>query len=1383
LARQEGRRYLLATGVARYRQMPEVDLPAVAEDIDRISRLFTSRLGYQRVAGLEMNPTRDELEHGLRGFFRQADLQPADFVVVYYAGRSAILESGEHVLIPTDADPSDPGAGAVPTDEFARWMLEGTGVRQLLVLLDTCASGKGNRELLTQPLTEVEEPGVGVVTATRPMQSAEAGAFSSAFERAVDSCATAGHAPPWLPVDAVIGVLNRDRRVPGSQCVRLRAVSSEADLPAFIPNPRHDSRTVNVDLIGQQRILAQTDQAVEWFFAGRHRVLSELAAWLTRNSGDARMRAITGDPGSGKSAVLARLVLLGQEGSGRSAPPIHVAIDARNKTLEELLTAMSSAIGTTADTVGDFLEQLDAMPSAIVVVLDALDQAVMPTRVITELLRPLNESPEKIKLRLLVGTRRHLVPLLGDQVVVHDLDEKAYLERCDVAAYARRCLLDAVPRSPYLDASEEVVEAVSTAVAESAGRSFLVAGIVSRMLAMEDCGGDPSDPAWRDKLPRSAGAAMRLDLERLGEHAQRAWDLLVPLAFSEGDGLPWEDLWAPLASAASGRTYTDDDIGWLREHAGSYIVEGVEHGRSVYRLSHQALTDHLRQGVASLQVQRAMTRLLIQHASAAGDDAGDWTHAHPYIRASLAAHALAGEMIDELLTDPRYLLAADPSRLLPASRFVRAASARSAATAYRRSLHHLQYKPRAEHAAYLQLAAHCYGAEELADRIEAEGLSRPWSVRWARWRPEELAQILGWHAEPVSALRLREVNERPVVVSASANTVQVHELATGTLISRCASAHRDGVIVVDLADLEGRPVIVSGSVDGAVRAQEMMTGRTLTRLRVHKGWVTAVAAGKVDGHTFIATGGDDGKVQVLHFAGGTAISQPLTRHLGPIGAVAVNEVNGRTIIASGGRDRVVQVRDLKSGAAVCDPLTGHAGPIASLAIGELHGRMVIVSGGYDSRACIWELEAGKISARQVTSHRKVVSAVTLGRLDGQDVAVSWDGDRSARCRNLQTGATVRASVTAHDDPVSAATLGELDGHPVVVTGNRSGMIMAWELGLGSSQYGTEHSGRPAIEALSIGELRASAVVVSGDNDGNVAVRQLTTGAMVRPAVQMPTGEVIAIRAEDLHGTSVLLSGHRTGLEVEGDGQDARQRDLQLGETPFSAMTLGRIGHQPFVAVADYRAVVRIVELYPPRTVQRVSLRRNRGSIDAQAAIQIDHRLWTVAGYSSGVVALFVSDIGSGNGSTSRTRIFSGRSAITALSLVEADGHPIMVMGTRDGSVQVFEIPEPHGGGVIPLRRRVTPGKLRPLAIWHHDNEVTDTAIARYDDRLLVASAGRDNTIRLVVPGQPEMTTIDLDSPVTAVAVGPSETMAAATLHGIVLIDLGAAQQRLGGRRR
>ena len=69
---------------------------------------------------------------------------------------------------------------------------------------------------------------------------------------------------------------------------------------------------------------------------------------------------------------------------------------------------------------------------------------------------------------------------------------------------------------------------------------------------------------------------MRRDLRlRLAVEADKAERLLLPLAYAQGNGLPWEDIWPRLVEALSpGSGYGNDDLIWLRRTAGSYAVEG-----------------------------------------------------------------------------------------------------------------------------------------------------------------------------------------------------------------------------------------------------------------------------------------------------------------------------------------------------------------------------------------------------------------------------------------------------------------------------------------------------------------------------------------------------------------------------------------------------------------------------------------------------------------------------------------------------------------------------------------------------------------------------------------------------------------------------------------
>ena len=182
-------------------------------------------------------------------------------------------------------------------------------------------------------------------------------------------------------------------------------------------------------------------------------------------------------------------------------------------------------------------------------------------------------------------------------------------------------------------------------MAEAAGHSFLVARISTRTLATTLTLPDHNDPAWRRGLPTTAGEAMGHDLnQRLHpKDTQRARDLLLPLAYAEGAGIPWEDIWAPLATQLATATrvsYTDQDLEWLREHAGSYVIEAAEQARSAYRLYHQALADHLQQALPDAQAHQVIARFLVAHTPTHPGGGYDWAHAHPYTRRHLASQPM-----------------------------------------------------------------------------------------------------------------------------------------------------------------------------------------------------------------------------------------------------------------------------------------------------------------------------------------------------------------------------------------------------------------------------------------------------------------------------------------------------------------------------------------------------------------------------------------------------------------------------------------------------------------------------------------------------------------------------------------------------------------------
>ncbi|MYV41900.1 hypothetical protein GT030_24290, partial [Streptomyces sp. SID1328] len=685
-------------------------------------------------------------------------------------------------------------------------------------------------------------PGLVIVSSAQPHQQAKAGLFPELLGKAVGGQAVAGHAPKHLSVSAVVQQMNSHVDKPAYQHISLSLLGLTGEPPDFLSNPRHDVRLTDVDLALQDaaefdeyarrrdtefhsrflvRAMGYHGDAVQgWWFCGRHRVLAKLAGWLNRRGGGERqrlprrdtpaefVRVVTAGPGSGKTAVLGLLAALTMPERRRTVPldtlglapeqipcedSVDVVMYAQNLTNSEVLHGLAAAAGVKASTVGEFLEALgqkhDTSVRPFTVLIDALDEAATPDSLCSQVVRPLIDH-SRGRIRLLLGTRPYLLDRLGltpqqreHPGVVLDLDSPAYADRQALRAYTMRNLIESRRTSPYRR-RPDLLEPVGAAVAEAAGRSFLVARVAAYTLASADeVVADPYDPRWRASLPRHAGQAMREDLtRRLGEDARRAADLLRPLAYAEGQGLPWESIWARLASAVSGRPYTDDDLFWLRRNAGSYVVEATENGRSAYRLYHQALTEHLREDTDARAVHSAFVDVLTDSVPYRGDATRDWSRAHPYALHHLATHAAAAHRIDDVLDIPEYLVHATPHTLTPQLQHATTDEARLTAAVYRMGLDLHAPATVAVRRQALALNAARAGATTFQRQLTTHAAPNQWTPVWATGSDftPALRDTLTGHTDTVTAVACTTLDGTPIAVTVSDDhTVRLWDLTTG----------------------------------------------------------------------------------------------------------------------------------------------------------------------------------------------------------------------------------------------------------------------------------------------------------------------------------------------------------------------------------------------------------------------------------------------------------------------------------------------------------------------------------------------------------------------------------------------------------------------------
>lgn len=816
-----------------------------------------------------------------------------------------------------------------------------------------------------------------------------------------------------------------------------------------------------------------TEDGFTWDFVGRHQALGRIASWLDDPAGAPAALAVTGGPGSGKTAVLGLVAALADPRYEPHVPRSRIDLDdglapppaafdetlyAGGMLLDEIVDAVGVAAGL-ADrpSLSELrlrLRQRRAAGSApLVVLVDAVDEAEDPELLIGTLAGLLGDGT----VRLLLGLRPQALTMLDGLCERIDLDD----DYADPEAMRRSVghgLLQAAPSSPFRQAGESVVARVADGVIRTAGSSFLVARLLVRMLAHRP---DLSwlTPGWREELSRAPGEIMEQSLrERLGDdRADRALDLMRPLAFAEGS-LPDEDIWIALAVRLSGRHYDYADVIWLREHAASYVVATTtDQGHRVYRPFHETLSGHLRDVRDQRAVHRQIADFLLEHTPVHPDGTRQWDRAGFYTRSYLATHigkAGGHEAFDGLVLDPGFLLAAEPYRLLGALAGYRPRDpdAGAAVSAYRQAAPDFLRFPGSPRLAVLDLAARSHDARTLLDRLPPVPASAPWRVRWLDLKPEGRGRYtLTTLPGSITRMSLFEHEGRPhVLVTSSAGEFEVWNLETsGNVVSgrmggglpitgTAAAVHDEHVYLA----MSNRSDILLWDLFGADHPIREWKG---SRWRMSSE-TTAVAFAEIDGSLILHVMGERHSVDRYDVTAQVELSAFEVAEgyefLAERASVDVAVLGGRAFAAIGALNRVLLI-DLRSG-EVSAHFCRDSGFVTSVRL--VPGDRPRLFTGQDTHQ-LTEFDLGDGPVNRVKA-RESVFDVDVHVRDGVTLmAAAYDYcDRPLEV--FRVGETYERITGFHEPPAAVTQVRIVrlsHGHTVVVAGERTGRVQVWDL--------------------------------------------------------------------------------------------------------------------------------------------------------------------------------------------------------------------------------------------------------------------------------------------------------------------------------------------------
>ncbi|WP_280471550.1 trypsin-like peptidase domain-containing protein [Nocardia cyriacigeorgica] len=858
-------------------------------------------------------------------------------------------------------------------------------------------------------------------------------------------------------------------------------------------------------------------------YTGRHHAIRRILEHCGLEEGTKSPLVVTGQPGSGKSSVIARalqtLTRLHQRG---------VAVHAKDAGCADIVNGIAQQCRIVANSSEQLVLRLAGLPPAkIVVVVDALDE-MRTAQDRNESARLLCELSAIPGFRVVVSTRAlatgrqtevdtwrrsdlifRLMPGVADEEAVLDLDSDEHFTPADMTDLVARILAGegkvhstttAAAWQTYR-ADEQLRESIATLVQRRAGRNYLSAVLTADILASERSTAEPATYAAASRTtPNGIAEVLDKVLHRLSDSERtRVWGLLVALAYGRGSGLT-DARWISFAHALGWARAHQSDIDELRHGPiADYLLERVEKGgRLLTGLFHRSLTDYLRSNRDNVRDESRLCDALVREALETS-----WRDG--YVRRFLPSHVVAAGRSEEFLADPNFVTQCYLTSVWPVAMAAHTTRGNEPAAVVRLALPFMEGSD-SYNAMALEVTARIQGANELADGVQRVSAFQPAELECVQAFPSRVpARVFVQHRGSVrgAATFTRADGSAVVVTTSGDGTARIWDPHDPELTQLAVfTGHRGRVRdITTMPGNDDRPLCVTSADDGTVQIwsphelDDDGEPHLTSTYDAHSGGVQACTyvPSKSSAAVMVSVSSDY-KAHVWVAEQTTLRSSRNEGHTGRVRAAVflpTGTFRGELLITTS-NDATARVWDVGGRRPThISVFTGHSDWVRHVDLLPWPGspHPVAVTAGGDGTIRIWDPLAPQ--ARELLhfdNFQQPVRTVRVANIQGSPLPLLLTAcaDRTVRLINPYSMEGTERTVLHHPDIVrSAITFPAPDGSPFIAaaTGNE---IFVWDLNRDQDRPIRIFSGHTDwVRDLTTIELDGQIEICSVGNDATV----------------------------------------------------------------------------------------------------------------------------------------------------------------------------------------------------------------------------------------------------------------------------------------------------------